>query len=238
MSPTGVIAQDSATLLTLSNMQLVEVPDVQASVPTVRDLALARRRDRRGEGHPRPRRAALLRQARVLRRPRGRTRRARTCRASRRSSTTRSARSSSASRAFRAEQLAAAHRRARARAPGRAPRRGDDRGPLPRAQAGAGVGDPDPGDLHAVRLGRGHRSRHAPPGRRRRAGHDRLPVRPGARRRRRPRAAWPHDGFDEGQIEQILAGRPGGHPQPARPGHAAHRLPGGLRHRDRGARSC
>ena len=41
-------------------------------------------------------------------------------------------------RGFKAEQLAAAHRRARARAPGRAARRGDDRRPLPRAQARAG----------------------------------------------------------------------------------------------------
>ena len=59
-------------------------------------VALARGRDERREGHPdRPagRGAAVLRQARLLRRPRRPSRRARTCRASRRSSTTSSARS-------------------------------------------------------------------------------------------------------------------------------------------------
>ena len=54
---------------------------------------------------------------------------------------------------FKAEQLAAARRRARARAPGRAARRGHDRRALPRVQAGPGVGHPDAGDLHALRLG-------------------------------------------------------------------------------------
>ena len=84
-----------------------------------------------------------------------------------------------------------AHRRARARAPGRAARRGHDRRALPRAQAGARVGHPDAGDLHAVRLGGRVRARHAPARRRRGAGHDRLPVRAAARRRRARASAWP-----------------------------------------------
>ena len=42
-------------------------------------------------------------------------------------------------------------------------------GALPGAQAGAGVGDRDAGDLHAARLRRGRPSRHAPADRRRRA---------------------------------------------------------------------
>ena len=49
--------------------------------------------------------------------------------------------------------------------------------PLPGAQAGAGVGHRDAGDLHAARL-RGRRAdRHAPADRRHRDRHDRLPVR-------------------------------------------------------------
>ena len=86
-----------------------------------------------------------------------RSRRARTCRASRRSSTTRSARSSSASRRSAPRTLAQQHRRARPRPPGRAARRGHDRGALPRAQAGAGLRHRDAGALHAVR----HRGRAA-----------------------------------------------------------------------------
>ena len=95
--------------------------------------------------------------------------------------------------ALRAETLAAAHRREGARPPGRAARRGAHRGALPGAQAGAGV-----------RASRRRRSTRcsAPPwpreaGTRRligvaRAGHDRLPVRPDARRRpARASGCWP-----------------------------------------------
>ena len=82
-----------------------------------------------------------------------------------------------------------ARRRARARPPGGAPRRGAHRRALPRAQAGARVGDPHPGDLQAVRRRGRERARHAPHHRRRRAGHDGLPVRAGARGRGGPRAA-------------------------------------------------
>ena len=117
------------------------VADVQARAPAVHVSPLARRRDRRREGHPdrrARRRAAVLRQARVLRRSRaaaeGRAHVA--LRGGRQRGDRRGRRSASA--AFRAEDARRAHRRARARAPGRAARRGDDRGALPRAQAGAG----------------------------------------------------------------------------------------------------
>ncbi len=90
---------------------------------------------------------------------------------------------------FKAETLAEHIAAARARAPGRAPRRGHRRGALPRAQAGPRVRDPDAGAVHAARLGDRHRARHPPADRRHRAGHHRLPVRPGAGRRRRARAA-------------------------------------------------
>ena len=43
------------------------------------------------------------------------------------------------------------------------------------------------------------------------------------------------DGFDDDADRADPRGRPRRHAQPARPGHAAHRLPRGLRHRDRGA---
>ena len=57
--------------------------------------------------------------------------------------------------AFKAETLAA-HIAERVRdRQERAPGRGHDRRPLPRAQAGARVGLVDPGDLQAVRLGGG-----------------------------------------------------------------------------------
>ena len=72
---------------------------------------------------------------------------------------------------------------------GAAPRRGHDRGALPRAQAGAGLRHPDPGDLHAA-TGRRWRPSAARAGSSASPapGHDRLPVRPGARRRPRARA--------------------------------------------------
>ena len=54
------------------------------------------------------------------------------------------------------------------------------RGALSRAQAGAGVGLGDAGDLHAAGLGRGIGARHAHADRRGGAGDDGLPVRAGA----------------------------------------------------------
>ena len=112
-----------------------------------------------------------------------RGRRARACRASRRSSTTRSARSSSASPAS-APAARPAHRGAGARPPGRAARRGPPRRALPRAQAGAHIGfNPEIYTLYGLgdRVG-GPTRRRVP--RRRRAGHDGLPVRAAADRRR------------------------------------------------------
>ena len=185
-------------------------------------LALARRRHQRREGHPdrrTRRRAALLRQARLLRRPRaqaegrahvalrgGRQRRHRRGRARR--------------ERLQGRAAGPAHRRAGARAPGRPARRGDDRRALSRAQAGAGVGHPDAGDLHALRLGGRLRARHAPPRRRRRPGDDRVPVRAGARRRALARAARGRR-LHRRRDRAHLRGGPGGHAQPARPGHAA-----------------
>ena len=138
---------------------------------------------------------------------------------------------------FRAETLAEQIARDRPRAPGRPARRGDDRRALPRAQARAGLGHPHAGDLHALRL-RGRRAdRHAAAGRRRRPGHDRVPVRAGARRRRvAPTAsrARLHRGRDRAHPRP----RPRRHPQPARPRDAARRLPGGRRDRDRRAAAC
>ncbi len=85
--------------------------------------------------------------------------------------------------AFKAETLAA-HIAERVRdRQQRQPRRGHDRRPLPRAQAGAQLRPADAGDLHAVRLRRRVRARHAPARRRPGAGHDRLPLRAGDGRR-------------------------------------------------------
>ena len=77
------------------------------------------------------------------------------------------------------------------------------------------------------------RARHAPARRRRRPGHDRVPVRAGARRRR-ARASACRRRLRRRRDRAHLRGRAGRHAQPARPRHAAHRLPRGLRRRDRG----
>ncbi len=91
---------------------------------------------------------------------------------------------------FSAETLAEHIAAARARAPGRPARRGQRRGALPGAQARAGLGHPDPGALHAARVAVCHRARHPPADRRHRPGHDRVPVRAGAGRRRARASAW------------------------------------------------
>ena len=152
---------------------------------------VARRRDRRREDRPHPperRGAALLRAPGVLRRPRpapeGRAH------VALRGGRQRGHRRGRPRRGdLQGRGAGPAHRRARARAPGRRARRGHGRGALPRAQARAGLRDPDAGDLHALRLGGRLRHRHAPARRRRRAGHDRLPLRPAARHGRLARAA-------------------------------------------------
>ena len=72
--------------------------------------------------------------------------------------------------------------------------------------------------LHGV--GGGHRARHPPADRRHRPGHDRLPVRAGAGRRRRARAPRGR-GLRRRRDRADPRGGPGRHPQPARPGHAA-----------------
>ena len=101
-----------------------------------------------------------------------------------------------------------AHRAARARPPGRAARRGHRRGALPRAQAGAGLGHPDAGALHAARLGARDRARHPPADRRHRPGDDRVPVRAGAGRRRARASGSRSEGFDADEIERILEAVP------------------------------
>ena len=109
---------------------------------------------------------------------------------------------------FKAETLAehiAQLVRARQRRP---PRRGHRRGALPRAQARPGLGHPDPGAVHAARLGGLHRARHAAADRRHRAGHDRVPVRAGARRRPSAASALDREGFDAEEIERILEAVP------------------------------
>ena len=125
-----------------------------------------------------------------------------------------------------------AHRREGPRPPGRAPRRGAARGALPGAQAGARLGHRDAGALHAARHGRRLRGRHAAADRRPRPGHDRVPVRAGAGPGERARAAAGRR-LRRRRDRADLRGRPRRHPQPARPRHAADRLPGGLRHRHR-----
>ena len=82
---------------------------------------------------------------------------------------------------------------------------------------------PHPGDLHAVRLGGRRPSRHAPAGRRRRPGHDRLPLRAGARRGRARASACAPTASPATRSTASLEPRPGRHPQPARPRHAARR---------------
>ena len=173
-------------------------------------LAVARRRDRRREGHPHPRErrgAALLAPSSSASSTSARSRRARTCRASRRSSTRRSARSCSARR-LQAETLAPhIAERVRERQDGlRAEVTIEARYPEHKPAPVSGIDDA--GALHAARHRRRRRARHAPAGRRRGAGHDRLPVRPGARRRRVARAAASSDGFTDDEIERIFEAVP------------------------------
>ena len=185
--------------------------DVQAAAPTRARLALARRRDRRREGHPhrrQRRRAALLRAARVLRRSRpaaegrahvalrgGRQRGDRRGRARRERRSGRDARP--------------AHRRARARAPGRAraPRSRSRRAtPSTSRRRSSGIATQEIYTL--LRLGGRVRARHAPADRRRGAGHDRVPVRAGARRRRARASGCVADGFTDDEIERIFEAVP------------------------------
>ena len=214
--------------------------DVQASAPTVH-VSLSRVGVTNVEkviriGAPGGR-AALLRQARLLRRPRARSRRARTCRASRRSSTTSSARSCSARAGFKAEQLAqriaerVRERQDALRAEVTIAARYPEHKPAPVS------GIRDAGDLHALRLGRRLRARHAPARRRRRAGHDRVPVRAAARRRRaRASASRP---TASPTTRSSASSRPSPSPRTTSAASArSHRLPRGLRHRDRGRRRC
>ena len=197
-------------------------------------VPLARGCDQRREGHPDPRerdRTAVLGPPGLLRRSRpapegcaheplrgGRQRRDRRGRARRERVPRRDA--------------GAAHRREGPRPPGRAARRGPHRGPLPGAQAGAGLRHRDAGDLLAARRRGGLRGRNAAADRRPRPGHDRLPVRADPRPGALARAAARRRLLRE-RDRAHLRGRAGRHAQPARARHAAHRLPGGLRHRHR-----
>ena len=158
--------------------------------------------------------------ARVLRRPRAASRRARTCRASRRSSTRRSARSSSARPTFKAETLAehiaelVRDRQDALRAEVTIAARYPEHKPAP-------VSGIDTQEIYTL-LGSAVASEHGTRRRRRRRrpGHDRLPVRAGAGGRARARA--PGRGrLHRGRDRAHLRARPRRHAQPARPGHAA-----------------
>ena len=139
---------------------------------------------------------------------------------------------------LRAEQLAAPHRRAGARAPGGPARRGHDRRPLPGDRHRPGIRHPHPGDLHALRHRGRLRARHPHAHRRRGPGHDRLPLRPGAARRPRPRAPRRATASTDDEIERDLRRRPRRHPQPARHRHAPPRPPRGLRRRASTPATC
>ena len=173
---------------------LTAQPDVQASAPTVH-VSLSRvgitgvEKVIRIAAGRRPS-AALLREPRMLRRSRPEAE-GRAHVALRGGRQRRHRRGDPQRDRLQGRAARRAHRPARPRAPGRAARRGHDRRALSGVQARARVRHPHAGDLHALRLGRGERERHAPARRRRRAGHDRMPVR--AADRRRPRARAPHE---------------------------------------------
>ena len=100
----------------------------------------------------------------------------------------------------------------------------------PEHKPAPGLRHPDAGDLHAATARAvASAQRHAAARRRRRAGHDRVPVRAGARRRHARASGCGDDGLRRRRDRADLRGRPRRHAQPARPRHAAHRLPRGLR---------
>ena len=216
-------------------MSEITLEDVQAQVPSAAGLALARGRDERREGHPDPGqrvRAALLRAARLLRRSRARSRRARTCRASRRSSTTRSARWCSASpRCARRRSPSTSPRRsatARARAAPRCTSRRAIRSTSRRPESGIltqeiysllGVAVASEAGTRRLVGVRAQGMTACPCAQTLVEARSRERLIDGRLLRRGDRAD--------------LRGRPGRHAQPARARHAAHRLPGGLRHRHR-----
>ena len=168
----------------------------------------------------------------------GPSRRARTCRASRRSSTTSSARSILGESGFKAEQLAqriaerVRERQDALRAEVTIAARYPEHKPAPVS----GIPTQEIYTLFGSAVA--SRARHAPARRRRRAGHDRVPVRAGARRRRARASASSADGFTDDEIERIFERVPVATHNQRGLGHAAHRLPRGLRHRDRGRRRC
>ncbi len=138
---------------------------------------------------------------------------------------------------FHAETPRRPHRRAGPGEPARPALGGLGGRPLPRDGPRAGLRPGDPGDLHPLR----HRgllaARHPHPDRRPGPGHDRLPMRPGDGRRRRPRAPRrarlrPRAGLRDRR------GRPDRHPQPAWHRHPLGRLPRGLRGRHRRPRAA
>ena len=167
--------------------------DVQARRPDHAREPLARRRDRRREGHPDPARTAreqlfyaelecfvdlgpapegrahvALRGGRQRGDRRGGPRRGLQGRDARRSTSPSAC--ATARTALRAEVTIAAR--------------------YPEHKLAPVSGSRDAGDLHAVRLGGGVGARHAPADRRRGPGHDRLPVRAGAGDRRARASGW------------------------------------------------
>ena len=94
-----------------------------------------------------------------------------------------------------------------------------------------------PGDLHAVRLGRGLGTRHPAHRRRGGPGNDRLPVRPGDGEL--PLARAPGGGrLQRGGDRADLPQRAGGDPQPARDRPPARGMPGGLHRTTSRRRRC
>ena len=129
------------------------------------------------------------------------------------------------------------HRRAGPREPERPALRGLGRRPIPGDGPRPRLRRADAGDLHPLRHRRLLRARHPHPDRRPGAGHDRLPLRPGDGRRRRPRAPRrarlrPRAGLRDPR------GRPDRHPQPAWHRHPLGRLSRGLRGRHRRPRAA
>ena len=185
--------------------------DVQSQLPPVAAQPLAGRRDRRREGDPaRARTAPSTSSGRASSASSSSapTRRARTCRASRRSSTRRSARSCSASRRSTPRRSPSTSPSSCASARARAAPRSRVEARFPEHKPAPVSGHPDPGAVHAARL----RGRTEPgtrrADRRRRPGHDRLPVRAGAGRRRARANGSTTRASTPSEIERILEAVP------------------------------